>query len=144
MLITLPTVLTVVLVISTILSPFITALLNIWRDARLKKLDQQHELYKTKYLHERDLIERYLCAAGQFTSYRSTTTLVEYNGVYQSVLFLVPDNLRSKLVEIDSAINRKDFDSSSKLLADVSGELRSYLNTLVFIPPKGKWYTPQR
>lgn len=144
MLITLPTVLTVVLVISTILSPFITTLLNIWRETRLKKLDQQHELYKTKYLHEREMIERYLHATGQFTSHRNTATLDEYNGVYQSVLFLVPDDLRSKLVEIDRAINQKDYDSSSKLLTDVSGELRDYLDKLVFSPPKGKRYRPQR
>ena len=130
--------LTAILAIILLSSPLGT----IWRNNRhavkMKELEHHQDLYKTKYLHEREMIETYLSAVAYRIAHPSQVSNEEYNRAYLSVLFLLPDDLRGSLVTINKELEQKETDEVKAQLVATAGQLRAYLNALTFTEPEGK------
>ena len=130
--------LTVILGIIVLSSPLITIWLNNRHAVKMKELEHHQDLYKTKYLHEREMIENYLSAVAYRIAHPSQVSSDEYNRAYLSVLFLLPDDLRSSLVTINKELEQKETDEAKAQLVTTAGQLRAYLNALTFTEPEGK------
>ena len=130
--------LTVILGVIVVISPLITIWLNNRHAVRMKELEHHQDLYKTKYLHEREMIETYLSAVAYRIAHPSQVSNEEYNRAYLSVLFLLPDDLRGSLVTINKELEQKETDEVKAQLVATAGQLRAYLNALTFTEPEGK------
>lgn len=130
--------LTVILGIIVVTSPLITIWLNNRHAVKMKELEHHQDLYKTKYLHEREMIENYLSAVASRVAHPSQVSNEEYNRAYLSVLFLLPDDLRGALVTINKELERKETDEAKTQLVTTAGQLRTYLNGLTFTEPEVK------
>ena len=130
--------LTLILGIIVLSSPLITIWLNNRHAVRMKELEHHQDLYKTKYLHEREMIESYLSAVASRVAHPSQVSNEEYNRAYLSILFLLPDDLRGSLVLINNELEQKETDEAKAQLVITAGQLRNYLNTLTFTEPAGK------
>lgn len=131
-------ILTVILGIIVVISPLITIWLNNRHAVKMKELEHHQDLYKTKYLHEREMIETYLSAVAYRIAHPSQVSNEEYSRAYLSVLFLLPDDLRSSLVLINNELEQKETDEAKTQLVTTAGQLRAYLNALTFTEPEGK------
>lgn len=129
---------TVILGIIVLSSPLITIWLNNRHAVKMKELEHHQDLYKTKYLHEREMIENYLSAVAYRIAHPSQVSSDEYNRAYLSVLFLLPDDLRGSLVTINKELEQKETDEAKAQLVTTAGQLRAYLNALTFTEPEGK------
>lgn len=125
----------IVLGIIVMISPLITIWLNNRHAIKMKELEHQQDLYKTKYLHEREMIENYLSAVAYRIAHPSQMSNEEYNRAYLSVLFLLPDDLRGSLVAINKELEQKETDEAKSQLVTTAGQLRAYLNALTFTKP---------
>ena len=125
----------IVLGIIVMISPLITIWLNNRHAIKMKELEHQQDLYKTKYLHEREMIENYLSAVAYRIAHPSQMSNEEYNRAYLSVLFLLPDDLRGSLVVINKELEQKETDEAKSQLVTTAGQLRAYLNALTFTKP---------
>lgn len=114
--------------ICTIAASLVTIWLNNRHSAKMKELDHKHELYKSQYLHEREMIENYLSSAGKYIYHPKPRSLDEYNSAYLGVLFLVPEDIRNTLVQINREIGSRENSAIETHLAEVAGDLRNYLN----------------
>lgn len=130
--------LTAIFGIIVLSSPLITIWLNNRHAVKMKELEHHQDLYKTKYLHEREMIENYLSAVAYRIAHPSQVSNEEYNRAYLSVLFLLPDDLRGSLVTINKELERKETDEAKAQLVITAGQLRAYLNGLTFTEPAGK------
>lgn len=130
--------LTAILGIIVLSSPLVTIWLNNRHAVRMKELEHHQDLYKTKYLHEREMIENYLSAVAYRIAHPSQVSNEEYNRAYLSVLFLLPDDLRGSLVTINKELEQKETDAAKTHLVATAGQLRAYLNALTFTEPAGK------
>lgn len=130
--------LTAILGIIVLSSPLITIWLNNRHAVRMKELEHHQDLYKTKYLHEREMIENYLSAVASRVAHPSQVSNEEYSRAYLSVLFLLPDDLRGSLVLINNELEQKETDEAKAQLVITAGQLRDYLNALTFTEPAGK------
>lgn len=128
--------LTVILGIIVVISPLITIWLNNRHAVKMKELEHHQDLYKTKYLHEREMIENYLSAVAYRIAHPSQVSSDEYNRAYLSILFLLPDDLRNSLVAINKELEQKETDEAKAQLVATAGQLRSYLNALTFKKPE--------
>ena len=128
--------LTVILGIIVVISPLITIWLNNRHAVKMKELEHHQDLYKTKYLHEREMIENYLSAVASRVAHPSQVSNEEYNRAYLSILFLLPDDLRGSLVAINKELEQKETDEAKTQLVATAGQLRSYLNALTFKKPE--------
>ena len=132
---TLYTPLSIVLGIIVVVSPLITIWLNNRHAVKMKELEHHQDLYKTKYLHEREMIENYLSAVAYRIAHPSQVSSDEYNRAYLSVLFLLTDDLRGSLVTINKELDQKETDKAKAQLVITAGQLRSYLDALTFTEP---------
>lgn len=130
--------LTLILGIIVLSSPLVTIWLNNRHAVKMKELEHHQDLYKTKYLHEREMIENYLSAVAYRIAHPSQVSSDEYNRAYLSVLFLLPDDLRGSLVAINKELEQKETDEAKTHLVATAGQLRAYLNALTFTEPAGK------
>lgn len=130
--------LTAILGIIVLSSPLVTIWLNNRHAVKMKELEHHQDLYKTKYLHEREMIETYLSAVAYRIAHPSQVSNEEYNRAYLSVLFLLPDDLRGSLVTINKELEQKETDEVKAQLVATAGQLRAYLNALTFTEPEGK------
>ena len=132
---TLYTPLSIVLGIIVVVSPLITIWLNNRHAVKMKELEHRQDLYKTKYLHEREMIENYLSAVAYRIAHPSQVSSDEYTRAYLSVLFLLTDDLRGSLVTINKELEQKETDEAKAQLVITAGLLRSYLDALTFTEP---------
>lgn len=130
--------LTAILGVIVLSSPLITIWLNNRHAVRMKELAHHQDLYKTKYLHEREMIESYLNAVASRVAHPSQVSNEEYNRAYLSILFLLPDDLRGSLVLINNELEQKETDEAKAQLVITAGQLRDHLNALTFTEPAGK------
>lgn len=134
----LSTTFTVLLSLGVLVSPLISNWMNNRHSMKMKELELKQDLYKTRYLHERETIENYLSAVSMFVNHSSNMSYDDYNRAYLKALFLLPDDLRSLLVTINAIIEQRDMTEAKKQLSDVVGQLRAYLSSFAVIEPTGK------
>lgn len=121
---------TVVIAISAIISPIITTLLNNHHLYKMRKLDDETELRKTSYFYKRGIFEDYMRYAGQCVTHATSDALENYGATYALALIYFPDELLDKIIDINAALNRHQWEDALVKLNELSPELRRQLQKL--------------
>lgn len=111
------TILSLIAIVCSVISPFITALINNRHDTKVRKLEHKNERYNTNFLHQRELVEKFLSAAGLHLTRRDAETFHAYSESYYTLLYQLPDQLRPSAELVDRLIRKKEFDAACDALS---------------------------
>ena len=120
---------TAILAVSAILSPIITTILNNRHLRKMRLLELKREEYKETVVYKRNVIEAYIKTAGGCIQHPSPNQRIEYADTFGSAVVYVPDEVRTKMIEIDNYILQsqpvKAHDAFILLLPQLIGILQS-------------------
>lgn len=97
---------TVVIAISAIISPVITALINNHHRYRIKKLELEHETASRREAHSREVFEKYILAAGSCLYGHGKELHAEFGARSGLAIYHVSDKtLRTMMEQLEHALH---------------------------------------
>lgn len=120
----------VILSLSAIVSPILTALINNRYLLRLKKLDLQQQHIENTILYKRNIFECYLKYVGRCINFSDTNAQKDYGEYYFLALTYAPDDIRELMIEINHEITYANLDIATELLEKVTPKIHTMLKTM--------------
>lgn len=120
----------VILGCAAIVSPILTALINNFHESRMRKKDREHEKYMETVVYKRRLIETYLQKVLKCIQNATPENEAEYAECFGSTVSYLPDDIREKMVLIDSMIHRTELDEAYDQFIQLLPRLISILQKL--------------
>lgn len=118
---------TVIIAVAAFASPVVTAVLNIWLQLRLKKLELRERVHRETIKYNRNVYERYLCNAGKCVNSSSYDDLASYGDSFALACAYAPESIKESLLQLDNAITNGDKTAARKLLPEVSSQVAQVL-----------------
>nr|DAN88709.1 MAG TPA: hypothetical protein [Caudoviricetes sp.] len=120
----------VIIAICAIISPIITTILINRHLYKIRKLDEAAQLRKETYFYKRGIYEDYLRYTGQCITHATVETLDNYGATYALALIYFPEDLQSKIIDLNNAINHGTKDNALKKLNKLAPLIRMQLQDL--------------
>lgn len=118
---------TVVVALSAVISPILTALINNRHHTKIKMLELQQQQYENETLHKRAVFERYLENAGRKLAWTDIDSSKSYYDAYFNALFFAPPELQKQMIKIHLNIQHMKETEANALLADLASKLNESL-----------------
>lgn len=104
----LETIITGISVLGAIISPIVINRLNNEHQLNIKKLDYQEQREHERILHERDVFEKYIHAAGACIRESTSEDYHEFSAWAGVALYYAPQSLQKKMILLEQMISEPD------------------------------------
>lgn len=109
------------------ISPVITAIVNNHYLLKMRKLELEQENRKNSKIHIRNILEQYLKSAGQIIEFNNDETQREYGTYYFLALTYVPNDIYSKMIQLNNSISELNNKAATKFLEELSSSISDLL-----------------
>ncbi|MQW23726.1 MULTISPECIES: hypothetical protein [unclassified Lactococcus] len=99
---------TVVIALSALFSPILTAIINNQHLRKMKKLDMQENNQNSYYLHKRELLETFLVCISNSTFDSDIDSTAKLNASYYKIIPYIPNEEIEKFNQIINSINKNE------------------------------------
>ena len=120
----------VILVITSIISPIVTTILNNHHQLKLKRLELKEKRYAESVIYKRQLFENYLRCAGKFCKSANPRESAEYGEAFFLAYLYAPSELRPLMESLDTFIVKYDADGASRMLPLVTSAISAHIAAL--------------
>lgn len=120
----------VIIAICAIISPIITTILNNHHFYKIRKLDEAAQLRKETYFYKRGIYEDYLRYTGQCVTHCTAEALDNYGATYALALIYFPEDLQSKIIDLNNEIYNRSSDNALKKFNKLAPLVRMQLQNL--------------
>lgn len=112
----LATCISIIVAICSVISPMFTSIIDNMFKLRLKRIELEQKNYEDTVVYKRTILENYLKYTGRCISDPTEDTLRDYGQFYTLALIYVPNDIRSKMIDLNKLI-RSDYwsDASTSL-----------------------------
>lgn len=119
-----------ILVITSIIAPIVTTILNNRHQLKLKRLELKEKRYAESVVYQRQLFENYLRCAGKFSKSADTKESAEYGEAFFLAYLYAPSELRPLMESLDTFIVKYDADGASRMLPLVTSAISAHIAAL--------------
>ena len=120
----------VILGLSAIVSPVITALINNYHQTKIKKLELSHEKYTETALYQRRILENYMQATAKCLIAIGANAEYDYAECYGLAVVYVPADIQKKLEELDAAIKDRNLNNARHYFTELTPILTGIIQKL--------------
>ena len=122
----------VILVITSIISPIVTTILNNHHQLKLKRLELKEKRYAESVIYQREIFENYLRSAGKYVKSPNLdfSKSSEYGEYYFLAYMYAPSELQQQMKCLDSYIVARDAKGASRMLPLVTSAISAHIAAL--------------
>lgn len=119
---------TIIIAVSAIFSPVITAIINAILQLRLKRLEVLESRYRDIYVYRRSVFERYLLSIGKYATDDWKLTVRSYGEAYALAYAHSPESVRLQMLLFDQAVKSNDSKAVRELLPSVASSVAEIID----------------
>ena len=120
----------VILGCAAVISPVLTAIINNAHQTSMRRKDAKREKYLETVAYKRKVIEEYIQKTAVKIQVKNLDTNIEYASCFGLAAIYVPEQIRSKMIEIDNLIIQHDRETADRHFKQLLPELIAIVQSL--------------